>query len=224
MLRKIIKKILRIGKSETTKDKLYAAWFSNNGDQTLRLNYNLDEQSVVFDLGGYQGQWASDIFSKYLCNVYIFEPYEKYYQQIKQRFIKNAKIKPFNFGLSNKEERLDLYISGDASSVYKTGSEKIQIQLKDVIQFLKNHKIEKIDLLKINIEGGEYDLMERLTADPMIQNIANVQIQFHEFVPNSKYRMNEIQRKISETHFLTYSYEFVWENWQLKATSNSDVS
>ena len=47
-------------------DKLRAAqWFKDNGDKTHRLNYNLNEKSIVFDLGGYEGQWASDIFSKY---------------------------------------------------------------------------------------------------------------------------------------------------------------
>jgi len=30
-------------------------WFAVNGDQTLRLNYDLDANSLVFDLGGYKG-------------------------------------------------------------------------------------------------------------------------------------------------------------------------
>ena len=39
-----------------------APWLADNGDKTYRLDYNLNENSVVFDLGGYEGQWASDIF------------------------------------------------------------------------------------------------------------------------------------------------------------------
>ena len=37
--------------------------------EKLRLDYNLNENSVVFDLGGYEVQWASDIFSKYLSSI-----------------------------------------------------------------------------------------------------------------------------------------------------------
>ena len=50
-------------------DKAIQRWFRDKGDQTLRLNYDLNEHSVVFDLGGYEGQWSADIFQRYQCNV-----------------------------------------------------------------------------------------------------------------------------------------------------------
>ena len=40
----------------------------------------------------------------------------------------------------------------------------------------------KIDLLKINIEGGEYEVLENLIENDLIKNIDNIQIQFHDFV------------------------------------------
>src|SRR5258708_7901812 len=71
-------------------------WFKNNGDETLRLNYpELNEGSIVFDLGGYKGQWASDIYARYNCAVYIFEPYSIYANNIRDRFAKNNKIHLF---------------------------------------------------------------------------------------------------------------------------------
>ena len=33
-------------------------WFADDGDNTLRLNYPLDENSVVFDVGAYKGAWG----------------------------------------------------------------------------------------------------------------------------------------------------------------------
>ena len=39
-------------------------WIKHQGDKTHRLNYDLNEHSLVFDIGGYEGQWANDIFSK----------------------------------------------------------------------------------------------------------------------------------------------------------------
>ena len=30
-------------------------WFKDNGDETHRLNYNLNKNSLVIDLGGYLG-------------------------------------------------------------------------------------------------------------------------------------------------------------------------
>src|SRR4051812_6295317 len=80
-------------------------WFEACGDQTLRLDYPLSEHSFVMDLGGYEGQWASDIFSKYQCKIFIFEAHIPFANNIAQRFKQNDKIKVFPFGLGSKNER-----------------------------------------------------------------------------------------------------------------------
>ena len=71
-------------------------------------------------------------------------------------------------------------------------------------------------MLKINIEGGEYDLLESILESNIQNKIINFQIQFHDFVPNSEIRMKKIQDKLSQTHQITFNYPFVWENWKLK--------
>src|SRR5438477_4586077 len=48
-------------------EKRVIAWREINGDRTLRLSYDLSENDVVFDVGGYEGQWASDIYAMYGC-------------------------------------------------------------------------------------------------------------------------------------------------------------
>ena len=60
-----------------------AKWFSDNGDQTLRVNYQLSENSNVIDLGGYEGKWSKKIQDIYGCNVHIFEPIPEFYENIK---------------------------------------------------------------------------------------------------------------------------------------------
>mgnify|MGYP006245289443 CR=1 FL=1 len=46
-------------------------WFRDRGDDTHNLNYNLNEESVVMDLGGYTGVWAQQIINKYNPRMYI---------------------------------------------------------------------------------------------------------------------------------------------------------
>ena len=70
--------------------------------------------------------------------------------------------------------------------------------------------------MKINIEGGEYDLLEHLIETGFVKNIFDLQIQFHDFIPNARGRMENIQKKLKKTHKLSYQYEFVWESWKLK--------
>lgn len=211
IIKKVFRKII-----PTKQGKRVKPWIKDNGDKTLRLNYDLSERSIVFDLGGYEGQWASDIFSKYLCAIYVFEPSLSYANNIKSRFSKNSQIKVFQYGLGKEDKRFLLYSNDDASSVFKKDGTPNEIEIKKASSFIKNNSISSIDLMKINIEGGEYDLLEELIEEDTIRLIKNIQVQFHDFVPDAKSRMTKIQRRLAETHQLTYQYEFVWENWVLK--------
>ncbi len=196
--------------------KQVALWFANNGDQTLRLNYYLNENSVVFDLGGYKGQWASDIFSKYLCTIYIFEIYQIFAQNIEERFRENNKIKVFPFALSNHTGDELIKVSDDASSIYLKDGQTAPIKLIKASEFIAENKIQKIDLMKINIEGSEYDLLDHLIDSGIILMIDNIQIQFHYFHPDATNRMLKIHQHLTITHELTFQYKFVWENWKKK--------
>lgn len=86
-------------------------WFAANGDQTLRLDYNLDESSVVFDLGGYEGQWASEIFARYCCSIHVFEPVAAFAGNIERRFAKNKHITVHRFGLAEARKTVQIAIN-----------------------------------------------------------------------------------------------------------------
>ena len=67
--------------------------------------------------------------------------------------------------------------------------------------------------MKINIEGGEYELLPILLDKGIINQIKHIQIQFHNVEGGSEDKMKEICRKLSITHEPTYQYKFIWENW-----------
>lgn len=189
--------------------------FYKDNDKNHRYLYDLNEDSLVFDIGGYKGQWASDIFSMYCCRIHIFEPVKKFADRIEERFKYNNKIKVFKFGLGNKNETVPIMVDADASSVFKREGERENILIYDIMEIIHENEIEEIDLLKINIEGGEYTVLERLIQSGFIKQIKNIQVQFHDFVENAKEKKDSIQKKLSKTHYLTYEYPWVWENWQL---------
>jgi FkbM family methyltransferase len=190
-------------------------WVLCHGDKTFRLDYNLDENSIVIDLGGYEGQWASDIFSKYQSHIYIFEPYTPFFENIKKRFLKNKKIMVYNFGLASESSNSYLSFNGDNTSSYIDKGENFPIQLVDFMEFYDSQNFQMIDLIKINIEGAEYDLLESLLIRGNLSKIKNIQVQFHDFVPNAEERVAKIRSKLELTHKPTYIFDFVWENWEL---------
>jgi hypothetical protein len=96
----------------------FTEWHKLNGDSTLRLNYDLDENSIVFDIGGYEGNFSAEIFCKYNCSLYIFEPVIEFYERIKKRFENNKKALIFNFGLSKNNSESYIVKRKDSSSLF----------------------------------------------------------------------------------------------------------
>ncbi len=77
---------------------------------------------------------------------------------------------------------------------------------------MRELEVDRIDLIKINIEGGEFDLLPHMMSDPMTTEIDNIQVQFHTFIKRAKKMRRAILKKLSETHKCDWCYTFVWEN------------
>jgi FkbM family methyltransferase len=189
-------------------------WFRIRGDDTLRIDYPLNENSIVFDLGGYHGKWAEKIYEKYQCQIYIFEPIPKLCYDLIKKFQGEKKIKIFNFGVSDSDKFIEIALLNDGSSFYVESQNKISVQVVSLIRFLDENKIDNVDLIKINIEGDEFPVLKSLLDNARINIFNNIQVQFHQFIPNSVNLRNLIRDRLISTHKLTYDYEFVWENWE----------
>lgn len=192
-------------------------WIADRGDQTLRLNYPLSSSSVVVDVGGFQGDWSEQILNRHGCNIHIFEPVSAYRQNISRRFGGCAAVSIYPFGLSNTRALTQIAVLGDASSVFVDGQQRGEmIELRDAAEILEPLRIHGIDLIKINIEGGEYDLLTRMIDTGIARACRDIQVQFHPWIPEAAGRRKAIQEALSRTHSLTWEYPFVWENWRLK--------
>ncbi|MFG0255490.1 MAG: FkbM family methyltransferase [Rhodopirellula sp. JB053] len=196
-----------------THARSYRKWVANNGDTTHRLDYSLTPNDIVFDVGGYRGDWAAEVFEKFGCQIHVFEPVSNYSAGIAKRFADVECVHSHCCGLAAEDGSFSLGISDDSTSEFVTSSESEQCRLRSVSAFVRENDIERVALLKLNIEGGEYDLLEHLIATGMIDMFENIQVQFHWFVPNARSRMNAIQSALQKSHATTYQYPFVWENW-----------
>jgi FkbM family methyltransferase len=191
-------------------------WVAARGDRSLRVEYDLDVGSIVWDVGGYEGDWASDVFSRYRCRIAIFEPIPEFATRIRARFAQNTEITVLGFGLGGRTRRETIAIEQDASSIFKPGERLEEIEIVDVADQLRQSGAGGIDVMKINIEGGEYELLERLVESGTIAQVRHLQVQFHDFVPNAESRMNALHSALSRTHRATFSFPWVWEGWSRK--------
>lgn len=98
---------------------IHEQWRKDRGDDFLVIDYPLNENSQVIELGGYQGLWTKRISKKFDCNVLVIEPITEFYNQMNNEFDQSLnnrqKIKTENFGISTEEKTLYFSVNGDAT-------------------------------------------------------------------------------------------------------------
>ncbi len=192
-------------------------WFKDDGDNTLRLAYNLDKNSVFIEVGGYKGFYARKIINKFDPITFIFEPDTEYVEILEEEFNNNAKI--INKALGNTDGQVNLIEKGDSSFIGDVSEQFINSKKVEMISydtFANNENLKKVDLISINIEGGEYKLIDHIIEKKHIENIKHLQVQFHKNIKGHKKLKKALYDKLSKTHKLEWSYNYVWESWKLK--------
>lgn len=193
-----------------------ARWRRDKGDDVLRLQYALNAESIVVDAGGYKGQWTSDIHGRFRCHVHVFEPIPQFATHLEWRFEQNPRIIVHDVGLSGADEQAVFSVADDSTSRYRSSATSVSVRLVDAAKFLSGLGLERIDLMKINIEGAEYELLENLARTGYIASIAEIQVQFHDIFPDSAARLTRARATLAQTHSPRYQYDFVWESWYRK--------
>tara|TARA_B110000858_G_scaffold182575_1_gene222121 strand:- start:1138 stop:1755 length:618 start_codon:yes stop_codon:yes gene_type:complete len=189
-------------------------WMRDGGDYTHNITYDLNEDSVVMDLGGYTGVWAQQIIDKYNPNIYILEPIREFHDGMVDKFKNNPKVKLLNAGISTENKTGVLYISGDGTSSNLKNGTTVEVEFNSIETVLNKWKLNSIDLLQINIEGDEYPLLENMLKTGTIKQFKNIQIQFHLGIENYVERRDSIREGLKNNGFkIKFDYPFVWESW-----------
>lgn len=120
---------------------------------------------TIFDIGAYMGEFAFYSLN-WADKIYCFEPdpfpFEKLEERVK-RFELADKVKIYPIALGDSEGERVFRASHDGGSqllskAEKPNNETITVKTKSLAQFMKEEGIEHIDILKIDIEGGEDEL------------------------------------------------------------------
>ena len=193
-------------------------WVADRGDLRLRLDYPLTAEDVVWDVGAFEGQWASDISAKFGCTVHAFEPMPDFSAVVRNRLGRNPRITVHDFGLGATDASVMMTAADDGSSHVKPAARadrasRFEVRIRDVRHVFKELGARKVTLLKLNIEGAEYELLEAMIAGGLMSHFDYLQIQFHDFVVDAASRRDAIVAALAVTHHRTWCYPFVWENW-----------
>jgi FkbM family methyltransferase len=195
-------------------ERRMGAWWAAGKADALVSDYDLDERSLIVELGGYKGQWTADAFAAFGCRIHVFEPVAEFAEAIRRRFARNPRIVVHQCALAAATGTAQIGLCREGSSLYDRGSLREEIRLVRAADWFDANGIGEVDLLEMNIEGAEYDLLEHLIDTGIIRRIRYLLVQFHDCVPDAARRLAALEQRLRATHEPQYQFPFLWESWR----------
>lgn len=163
---------------------IFENWWLNEYGHHLKT---IPPSAIIIDIGAHIGTFS--IFAATHCKnsqIYAFEPNPHNFALLKKNITDNKlekQIHAYNLAVSSKNNSQIELIShpdntGMNSAIFKNQGEKIAsntISLEAI--FLKN-KIRHCDFLKMDCEGGEYDILPN-TSTKTFKKIKKIVLEYH---------------------------------------------
>jgi FkbM family methyltransferase len=181
----------------------------------LRLVAELWERPLIIDVGANVGDYASRV--KALCPdaaIYAFEPHPKTFLRLQSE----ASVKGYaaiNAGFSDKQGRVQLYdYTGDREGsshaslygevieeLHGAESQSCAIDVTTLDNFVEEHRIRKINLLKIDTEGSELRVIEGAKKTISAGLIEVIHFEFNEMNVVSRSFFRDFYKALPEYSF-----------------------
>ena len=193
----------------------HARWLADGGLKLINEFEGADfgPDSIVFDIGGYIGGWSGNIKQKYDSQLYIFEPVKVFYDTICKKLGSSPKVHIFCSGLGAYSRQETIKECGDGSSIFLEKGTPLCIQIRSIAEVMNELNIPIVNLTSINIEGGEYELVNAIIKEGLIHKFEHLLIQFHEIGSFTLHQRERIREQLRVTHEPVYIYDTVWDYW-----------
>ncbi len=189
---------LSISVRSKTNDKSIVREILVSNDYTT-TNLFIKNGDTVFDIGaniGIFSCWAAHSYKD--IKIHSFEPEFSNYEILKEQIEINSftNINVHKSAISSKKGVTKLYMSPNAGGHSVVGLKEFSnrnsikldeyqnVETIDLSTYLKTQNIKKIDFLKMDIEGGEYDILYNLKKETF-DVIDRISMEYH-YVDESK--------------------------------------
>jgi len=151
---------------------------------------------TIFDIGAHVGETVakySRLFPE--STIYCFEPFPESFEGLRRRFKGNSLVKPIQFAVSNKSCARKFYVNQDSAtnSLLPTVDDveywsnilnvaTIEVPVTTMDAFCKQESINEIQILKMDIQGGELMALKGAT-EKLNQEAISLIYTEAEFVP-----------------------------------------
>ena len=161
--------------------------FAGANDHDYFKIVNLSRKPIIIDIGAHIGTFSVNAAKKYpQARIFSFEPdelnYDKLIKNIKVNNVQN--VVPYHKAVGTTNGTILLYSNNYgnfgtcSSSSITTGPRSIEVPSITLENIFKENQIEECDLLKMDCEGGEYDIILRSNED-VFKKIRTIALEYH---------------------------------------------
>ena len=192
-------------------------------NQLKRVFLNKKTISVI-DIGAHKGEYISSIIKNFnISKAYCFEPNPKVFKILNNKISLNKKIELLNYGASNNSGNIlfNENIESSSSSInelnknsnyYKKKffllnflglnevTKQIEIKVVTLSDFFEENNINKIDLLKIDTEGHEFQVLSGLKDKMHMINLIHIEHHFDDMIIKD-YKLTDIHNLLIKNGF-----------------------
>lgn len=195
----------------------YEVFIKNEYESDL---VKLENDDIVVDLGANIGMFTLFAAQK-AKHVYAVEPLPESYSNLKRNVESLNNVTTIDKAVFSKGTEIEFNkneISG-ASSIFnkRENYEKLIVQTISFENFIKQYNIDRINYLKVDIEGAEFDLFENINESYLENNIDKIFMEVH--IMNS-FNLDSILNKIDKY----FHYNIESENTDRKGIKLYSIS
>lgn len=185
--------------------------------ESQRYEYPLSPSDVVIDAGGYHGEFAIGIAQRYGCKVISYEPLSVNEFRTATAGYPTIELRPVALGAFQREARIVPLENG--SSFLKTSDNAVTVKIVG----LKDAFEHPVALLKLNVEGMEYEILDELIGSGLIRHVRFLQVQFHGAEGVCQKRLELLIESIRKTHDLVWGdAPYLWLSFERRAGLKSN--
>ena len=175
--------------------------------------FEVEENDIVVDIGASIGPFSYSIMDKNPKVIYCIEPSEKELPTLRSNVsFENTKF--IEKAITAKTGKVML------NEVFGSNGKEIELDGISFLDFVTQENIEKIDFLKTDCEGGEYDIFNRENIWWIKNNVKKIVGEWHLRLENSNLVENfrefrDIYLKLFPNHeiFSVDGVNIKWDLW-----------
>jgi len=212
-IKNLVRKILNGAIFLSKNDRYPATWIGNLYGGFFVCPEYFNRGALVYSFGiGEDMSFDNEMIKQYGCSVFGFDPTPKSVVWVEKQE-KQPEFRFLPIGIGSKNQQMIFYLPKNDQNVSGSlvlnnnrvsSKNGVEVEIKTLKTIMKNKTHEKINILKLDIEGSEYEVIESIINDNIKPD--QILVEFHSrFFHNGILKTINAVRKLKRYGYILFA-------------------